>query len=202
MINTKMFSKINIKNTKAFTLVEVMITLSIIVLVVSCVFGISVVSQKFYAKAENRAEILQNGRIVLERLSREIRQANIIVSQLPLSEIEFEDGHTPSPFAYLGSNYFYIRYFLDHATKEVRRQYKAYCFEPCDVCASYVRWNDIKIIDGAQVNPLTCVLEDRVVGEFVESMSFWGSGLVNISLDLAKNNENIELGAQIAGRNF
>jgi len=194
--------KTNTQYARAFTLVEVMITLSIIILITVCVFGISIASQRFFVKAESRAEILQNGRIIFERLSREIRQANVIVSQLPQNEIEFEDGHTPSPFAYLGADYFYIRYFTDSNLKEVHRQYKAYCFESCDVCVEYVRWNDIKIIDGEQINPQPCILEDRVVGEFVESMSFEGSGLINISLGLVKNNENIELTTQIAGRNF
>ncbi|MCG2690257.1 hypothetical protein L6252_03190 [Candidatus Parcubacteria bacterium] len=195
-----------------FTLIEVLITLNIFIFVFVACFAVYFLAQKFYQKAENRAETLQNGRIILERLNREIRQAVEIVSALPqspdlpgnppLSEIEFEDGHTPSPFAYLGSDYYYIRYYLDTNTSEIIRQDRVYCFEECSVCLSFVRWNDFKIESEEQIFPGVCNLEERVIGEYVSGLAIWGANLIDVVLILEKNNETINLKTKIAGRNF
>jgi len=93
------------KNRKSFTLLEVLIIIFISSLVFIAILEIYLAGQKLYSLGENRAEILQNGRIILERISRELRQAKEIVTPLPQvdnnpdfpppSEIEFQDGHTP-----------------------------------------------------------------------------------------------------------
>lgn len=206
------FSIFKEKKQRGFTLVEVLITLNIFIFIFVTCFAVYFLAQKFYQRAENRAETIQNGRIILERLNREIRQAVEIVSALPqspdlpgnppLSEIEFEDGHTPSPFAYLGSDYYYIRYYLDPNTSEVIRQDRVYCFEECGVCLSYVRWNDFQIQGEEQISPLACNLEERVIGEYVTGLAIWGANLIEVALILEKNNEIVNLKTKIAGRNF
>lgn len=181
-------------------------------LMVGLVFSIFAFSQRFYRQTENDAELLQNGRIVLERISRDLRQAVEMVTQLPqtpdapenppLSELEFQDGHTPSPYEQLGSDYYYIRYYLDANVKEVHRQYRVYCFDACASCSAYFRWNDIRIELGQEVHALACDLEDRVVGEFIDGLQFWGAGLIDISLDLNKDGRTVNLQSAVLGRNF
>lgn len=84
---------------KGFTLTEVIIVLTISLIIIVAVFSAYDLSQKSYIAAERKAEIIQNGRVVLERMSREIRQAKEIVTELPSerisppSEIKFRDGH-------------------------------------------------------------------------------------------------------------
>lgn len=195
---------------KGFTFVEVLITLSIVIFVFSACFTLYFLAQRFYQRAEERAEILQNGRVILERLSREIRQATEIITPLPQlpdlpgnppsPSIEFEDGHTPSPYQALLSDYYYIRYYLDDS--EVFRQYRVYCFEDCAVCSSFVRWNDFRLEDETQVYPQACNLEEKVIGEYVSDLSFWGANTIQIGLSLIKKGENIDLATQITGRNF
>lgn len=191
-----------------FTIVEVLITVTIFILIVVVIFSIYLASQKFYQMGEVRAELLQNGRVISERTAREIRQAEEIVTALPQvpdnpdnpppQEIEFQDGHTPSPYEHLGSDYYYIRYYLATTTGELYRQYRVYCFDPCETCSSYFRWNDIQGEDQAQ----PCNLEEKMIGEFVKEVKFWGSGLINISLILSKRNEEINLQTEIFGRNL
>ena len=77
------FSIFKEKKQRGFTLVEVLITLNIFIFIFVTCFAVYFLAQKFYQKAENRAETLQNVRIILERLNREIRQAVEIVSALP-----------------------------------------------------------------------------------------------------------------------
>jgi len=195
-----------------FTLVEVLVTLNIFIFVFTACFAVYFLAQRFYQKTENRAEILQNSRIILERFNREIRQAVEIVSALPQlpdlpnnppkKEIEFQDGHTPSAFAFLGSDYYYIRYYFNQAKGEVIRQDKVYCFEECAFCQKYVRWNDSKLEDGNLVNPKACLLDEKIIGEYVQDLEFWGSDLISVVLKVSKKNESFQLKTMIAGRNF
>lgn len=193
---------------QGFTIIEVLITLTIFILIIVIVFSVYWASQEFYQMGEVRAELLQNGRVILERTTREVRQAEEIVTALPQvpdnpdnpppQEIEFQDGHTPSPYEYLSSDYYYIRYYLTISTQELYRQYRVYCFDPCETCAAYFRWNDTQ--GGDQAHP--CNLEEKMIGEFVKEVKFWGAGLINISLILTKQSEEINLQTEIFGRNL
>ncbi len=86
---------------KGFTLTEIIIVVAIFSLIIVTVFSIYILNQQAYIEGEIKGEIIQNGRVILERMSREIRQARGIVTQLPEekinppSEIKFHDGHLP-----------------------------------------------------------------------------------------------------------
>ncbi len=198
--------------SKGFTLMEVLVAMAIFIVAVVLIFGIYFTSQKFYQRTEIKAEILQNARVVLERITRELRQTQDIITVLPqvsdnpsnppINEIEFQDGHFPSPYASLGSDYYYIRYYVSDETGEINRQYKVYCFDNCQTCSTYFRWNDTQVVDGVTTQAHSCVLEDRVVGEFVKEIKFWGAGVINISLKLEKGNEEIDFQTNVFGRNF
>lgn len=198
--------------SKGFTIIEVTVTISILIIVIMAVLGISFLGQRFYQHGEARAEILQNGRIISERMARELRQADELVTQLPQvpdqpenppsKEIEFQDGHLPSPYAYLGSEYYYIRYYIAEGTNEVHREYIVYCFDACGVCSEYFRWNDTKMEGEVEAGTFPCQLEDRIIGEYAQDMSFWGAGLINISLTLQKDSEQIDLNTKVLGRNL
>lgn len=94
------------KNFKSgFTLTETLIVIIIFVIVIVAVFSALTFSQQAYLEGENLAELTQNGRVVLERVTREIRQAREIATELPdiesssSSEIEFHDGHISLVYA-------------------------------------------------------------------------------------------------------
>ena len=82
-----------------FTLTESIIVIFISVAILTSVYALYALNQKAYIQGELAAEINQNGRVVIERMSREIRQARSIVTVLPedrvnpSSEILFHDGH-------------------------------------------------------------------------------------------------------------
>lgn len=84
-----------------FTLTEVLIVIFITVLIIVVIYSTFVFNQRAYRDGEMAAEILQNGRVVSERMVREIRQAKEIVTVLPEEKIEpaqeilFQDGHLP-----------------------------------------------------------------------------------------------------------
>ena len=193
------------KIQKGFTLVEILVFITIFLLVSIGIFNIFSFSQIFYSQETFQSELLQNGRVILERITREIRQGESMVPQLPNNpalEIEFQDGHTPSPYAYLASDYYYIRYYFSSSTKELYRQYKVYCFDPCESCNTYFRWSDTKI-EGTDIIPThACVLEEKIIGEYVKNLNFWGSGLISISLTLNNKGQELTFQTKIFGRNF
>jgi len=124
---------------KGFTLIEITAAIAISLLLLLSLYSLYLLGYKSYEQQNDQREIIQNGRVVLNRLTRGIRQTQEIVSDLPeseegaLSEIEFQDGHNIS-FLH------YIRYFLEN--NNLRRQIIVYCFEPpCSDPSSYVFWN-------------------------------------------------------------
>ena len=200
------------KIQKGFTLVEILVFMTIFLLVSIGIFNIFSFSQIFYSEKTVQSELLQNGRVILERITREIRQGEGMVTQLPQVpdnlenqprlEIEFQDGHTPSPYEYLASDYYYIRYYFSSSTKELYRQYIVYCFDPCESCDTYFRWDDTKIEGTDMVATHACVLEEKIIGEHIEDLNFWGSGLINVSLTLSNKAQELIFQTKIFGRNF
>jgi len=197
------------RNTpKGFTLIEILVFITIFLLVSIGIFNIFSFSQIFYSEKTIQSELLQNGRVILERITREIRQGEGMVTQLPqvpedpVLEIEFQDGHVPSPYEYLASDYYYIRYYFSSSTKELYRQYKVYCFDPCESCSTYFRWDDTKIEGTDIVSTHSCVLEEKIIGEYIKDLNFWGSGLINVSLTLNTKGQESTFQTKIFGRNF
>jgi len=88
------------------TLIELIITTTIFVLIVGILYSVFILNQHTYSEAEKMDEITQNGKIILERITRELRQTNEIVTPLPDTkdnpefpppeEILFRDGHVIS----------------------------------------------------------------------------------------------------------
>jgi prepilin-type N-terminal cleavage/methylation domain-containing protein len=193
-----------------FTLTEVLVSITIFVLIIVVIYSIYIFNQRSYQEGEQAAEINQNGRVILERMTREIRQAKEIVTNLPQapdnpgnpapSEIEFQDGHTPYPYQALGSDYYYIRYFIPEGSNELKRQYRVYCFEECDICNTYFRWNDTRLEGQETTHP--CNLEEIAIGECVSDLKFWGVNSINIFISLSKNNKEINLKTNVLGRNL
>lgn len=173
-----------------FSLPEVMIGLIIMLLILMAVYSIFILSQQTQRRVDDRAEVVQNQRAMLDRLTREIRQANRIVTALPAAEILFEDGHGNLE----GTPLQYIRYYLQGTDlyREVRYYY--FAGDP----ATHVYFNDT---DGGGNLPSSSVTEDRLVGEYLTSLGFSGSGTITISLSFSQNNQTVILTADVTPRN-
>lgn len=87
------------KKQKGFTLTESLVVVFIFILILGAVYSAYVLNQQAYRQGETAAELNQNGRVILERMTREIRQAREMVTVLPeerigpSQEILFQDGH-------------------------------------------------------------------------------------------------------------
>jgi len=182
---------------KGFTLVEVLIVLVILVLVTGVIYAGYVLSQRAYIQGEISAELTQNARVVLERMTREIRQAREVVTDLPssaeeaLNHIEFEDGH--------GSDrYYYIRYF--QADNELKREMVAYYFSGDDTV--FVPRNAIPPPGESLEEAL--IEEARTIGEFVKELKVWSpeTKIINIFINLEKGGKELDFSTSVSGRNL
>lgn len=185
-------------STNGFTLLEVLTALSLGVGLFLLLLSIYGLSARSLAAAETQAELAQNSRLIIERLSREIRQTRQIATLLPAddsdpenppkNEIEFQDGHGTTVIQY-------VRYFLDNG--DIRRQARRYYFpsEPAVFVPAGSR-------DSFGNPPQMTVVSDELVGQYVANMQFFGRELVNINIWLNKNNARQAAKTAVYGRNL
>lgn len=177
--------------TRGFSLTELVIGVAIIVMLLITSYSIFILSQQTKRRVDDRAEVVQNQRATLDRLARELRQANVVVTTLPASEILFEDGH-----GNLESNPVqYIRYHLQDTDlyREVRYYY--FASDP----PTHVFYNDT---DGSGNPPLVSVVEDRLIGEYVNSLTFSGTATITTSITFSQGGQSITLSTDVTPRNL
>ena len=183
-------------NKLSFTLIETLVTVAILSLAIGAIYGAYTLSQKAYQKGEALGEITQNGRVVLERITREVRQAREIVTELAEEESEatsaimFEDGH-------ISESYNHIRYFKED--NFIKREVVGFYFSG-DVDETLVPW-DADPPEGQTLE--SKILEEaQVIGEYATELKFFGSEIVQIVLTLEKKNTQVKLSTEVFGRNF
>jgi len=264
----------NNRKNRGYTLVETIIVIIIFAIAAGTIASVEFYGQKLYFQQESLGEITQNGRVMMERLTRELRQAKKIPGGLPetesdgASQINFQDGHVNSIYATstpqgissttivlasnssgvtdfykdtfieiisgwgnannkirkitdydgttktatidqpwqtpfpttasvykIDSSYYYISYFS--SSTEIYRKIEAYYF-PSDP-DNYLPYNSTSTSETLTIKTLE---EPKIIGEFVQSLKFWGDKLINIKINLAKNGQLIELQNKIFGRNL
>jgi len=188
---------LKIKKDDGFTLIEILITLTIFLIISVTIYSAFLLSQRASQEVQSSIEMSQNGRVIIERIIREIRQAREVIGDFPVerenavNEIIFEDGHIAEP-------YHYIHYFQEG--NEVKKEVIGYYFSG-DPEENLQPWN-ARPPDG-QTLVKKIIQPALVIGELVDQLQFWGSGaLVHIGLVLKKQDKTFELETSIFGRNF
>ncbi len=186
-------------SNSGFTTFEIIVSISLFTIVIILIHSMYLLSQKSYNKGASQGELTQNIRVSLDRISRELRQSENIITVLPETnndpenpppnEIFFQDGHDISQVTYL-------RYYLDNTN--LMRSHIAYHFdEEPDI---YVVWDSV---DEFGDPPEELILENRIVGEYFNNLEFWGSnGLVHISINLTKSQNSLDIDTTIFSRNW
>lgn len=185
-----MFQK---KKNLGFTLAEMLVSIVIILLVILMITSIFTLSQRTMRQANNKAELIQNSRVSLDLMSREIRQAKKIITALPATnlnapnEITFEDGHDVSDINY-------INYSLQ-GNQIYRRVYVYYFDTDPDV---YVHYDDVDAFGP----PENMIIDEKIIGEYFNDLIFYGNGNINIEMIMEKNNTEIFLKSVVNPRNI
>lgn len=183
---------------EGFTLIEIVISLSISVLIFILLTQVYLLAQNTYKETDARAEITQNGRVILDRMIREIRQTPDIITQIPEtatepipSEIMFQDGHDTSQIKY-------IKYSLDEHNNIIR-QVIIYYFPSEPNYYVHVYDTDAPLPHNP---PEYLIIDNKIIGEHVSDIEFYGGQLLNINLYLSKNGQTSIISTSVYGRNL
>ena len=183
---------------RAFTLIELIVALAGGVLILAAILQLFSQARQTLDQGGRRAEAVQNGRIALEEISRDLRQAEVMVSSLPEtdtdpqrpppSELEFQDGHDAQTLTY-------IRYYLLNGTLNRELSYYSFPADP-DVRVTFDR------IDEFGDPPDRTVLEDEIVAEQFLSLEFWGENPISIRAALGQETHPVSILTTLFGRNL
>lgn len=196
-ITTKLKVKL-VDQECGFTLFEVLIAMTVGTVLLGLVLSIYSLSLRSLSASENRSELTQNSRVIIERLTRDIRQTRQIATPLPAAageaspappkELELQDGHVIDKIQY-------IRYYVTGT--DLKRQVKEYYFpaEPL-VLVTFDAVDDFG-------NPAqTRIIEDLLVGQYVSDLEFYGHNPVTAELYLQKSNNTHTTRTTLYGRNL
>ncbi|MFA6393379.1 MAG: hypothetical protein WCW25_00685 [Patescibacteria group bacterium] len=183
---------------KGFTTMEILVAIFLFSFLMVMTGESYLLAQRAYKKGASEGELTQNARVSVDRITREIRQSESIVTVLPptaddplnppVSEFIIRDGHTPDVITY-------IRYYLQD--NSLKRHHYSYYFE--DSREIYV---PPETTDEFGNSPLMETFSDEIIGEYFESLRFYGSGgLVNINPRLLKNGRSLDVTISVYSRN-
>lgn len=198
----KMFKPLHLKpkGRLGLTLTEILVGITMSTLLIGALYGVYLVSHKSYVRSVKQAELNQNARIAMERMTRDLRQTTRIITVLPPtntdtvnnpapSEIEFQDGHNTS-------NVSYIKYYLDDTN--LKRQLFHYSFS-----ADPDTWVTFDALDNLNMPPSQIIDEDTVKADSISTLQFYGqSNLVNINLIVTKETLNYNYQTAVYARNI
>ncbi len=188
------------KGKGGFTLLEILVVLSVFIVISVLIYLSYFMITRLSERENRRIELVQNGRVGLDRIVREMRQGEEIVNPLPLvstdpdfpppSEIIFQDGHVSDRIQY-------VRYYLDGT--DLRRELSHYTF-PIEDPDTWVYLDDV---DELGESPDQTVDDDDLIAEHVTSLQFWGNArLITITLTTSQGDDQVQLLTRIFGRNL
>lgn len=193
--NKKIFLQ---ENKKALSLVELLVAVSAGVLIVFSASAGFLMGKNVYKKLIIKGNIVQNGRIALDRIARELRQTDEILDILPeseseaLSTITFQDGHDTSTITY-------ITYEKDG--RFLKRKVTYYYF---DIAPQ--SWVRAGVKDNFGNLPTLGVLEEpRIVAENISDLKFWkdpDGKIIHIKMVLEDRGESFTIQSDIYPRNL
>jgi len=180
-------------------LVEVLVAVAIGTLIILLTYVSYDLVIRLTERESRKIELVQNGRVALDRITREIRQSDDLVTILPettddplnppSAEIMFQDGHNLDPISY-------IRYYLDE--NSLHREVAHYSFDSDSEI--WVYWN---AADEYGAPASQTVDQDDIIAEYIEDLIFWGGDrLVNIRFSTSSGDEQIEFLTKVCGRNL
>jgi len=189
------------KKSKAFTLVEILTVVFLGTVIIMAGYSVYQMSYQSYQKNSKNAELTQNARIALERMSREIRQSLEILppplpenpgAGTPPSTITFQDGHVivpTQPPLPTNCEIQYVTYYL--SGNELHRKITFYTLTGYDEC---VLWS----AENAQEQ----VYRDQIKAEKISSLQFWGINTITIHLTASDNSSSFQFETKVYPRNI
>lgn len=193
LLNKKNNLQLNNKNA-GFTLMEALTGALLGAIILIIIYTSFTTGQKLNKQGLLNSEVAQNGRIAMDRISRELRQTGQLVTILSenppdpaQTEIMFEDGHTDTIQ--------YIRYYLSGT--DLRKEIRHYYFP-----AEPETWVNDSARDGYGQPASSAVDSDQIISQFVASLNFYGEKTISIDLSIEKSGKRIDFQTKNLGRNL
>lgn len=186
------------KKKTGFTLVELLLAAFLSVMLAGLTANAYSSIQRQIGNGEEELVLAQNGRAVIDRISRDVRQAVKFATTLPatsdgaVNEFELEDGHQADP-----SGPTYIQYSLESTTTngftvgQVRRS-RYYYYLQADP-SRHLPY-DAGVVGQDGFSKQIIESDSFVVAEDVTALRFWGNAdLLYIDVDLQARAGGYEL---------
>ncbi|TRZ77655.1 hypothetical protein D4R87_02310 [bacterium] len=179
-----------------FTMMETLLAVGIGTTIIAVAGSVYFMGVTTYRRKSLSAELVQNGRVAIDRMSREIRQTSEIAVDLPEEEIEslpseiiFRNGHDAEEINY-------IKYYTDNGNLNREERFYYFSSDPDKtrvVCGA--------IGDSGEI-PVWEVVKDQVIAENISNLGFFGGPLVHMNLILSKLDLNLYLATAVLGRDI
>lgn len=183
---------------KAFTLIELLVAILISSILIGTTVSVYTLFQRSMGQDQFQADVIQNARVALDRLTRELRQTPDVVTVLPddpndnsvqqPGAIEFEDGH----------NYdlSYHRYYIVGGV--LKMDEKEYYFSYQN--SIRVHWNSV---GNGGVAPISRVISTIDIADNVQSLTLYGSNLIQIIIETGDgSSRDYQLRTTVMARNL
>lgn len=215
MVQSRILNSKMGKSRKAFTLVEILTVVFLSMIIIFAGYSLYLMSFESYQKNTASAELTQNARIALERMTRDIRQAVEILTILPTdpdsgtpsSTIKFQDGHnfwpvglpSPTPSASgspaLGKIQ-YVTYELEGT--DLHRKLSHFAFGGSSD-SNWVLWSTLDLDKG---QPTEYPDSDQIKAQNVTLLQFWGEETITINLTVSDGTSTYPFQTKVLGRNI
>ncbi|GEM_PF-1875995 len=188
-----------------YTLAELLIASSVSLVLVAMSTGIYVSVNSQVGQGEVEIVLAQNGRAVIDRISRDVRQAVDFATEIPaervdaVSAIEFEDGHSVSQ-----AGPTYIEYSFTNVTDgigEIVRQ-RHYYYHVSDNSVHLPYSSGTVGENGFSKQIISS--DTYTIAEDVASLEFYGTDYlvkIDVTLQQKADGETLDLHSAVAKRN-
>ena len=182
---------------KGFTLVELLVAMLISSLLISVTVAVYSAFRKTLAADQSAADLSQNGRVALDRISRELRQTPEIVTVLPTDqsdvsvtqpgEVEFQDGHA--------DDLTYKRYYINGSYLELDTEEYYFASDT----STRVAWNSVGTSGDS---PVKHVISTQIVAETVSSLALYGGKPLEVIISTTDGKQTVTLRTNVNERNL
>ena len=162
---------------KAFTLVELLVAIIVSSILITSTASIYSVFKRSMIRDQQKVDLSQNARIILDRLSRELRQANTIQTSFPTNasdqeiaqphEVEYESGHS------IDKDYY--RFYLVGTVLKMDSIEYYFSYDP----EHRARWNDIG--NGGE-EPIKRVISTQDIADNVSEFNIYQDGIMTLEV--------------------
>jgi prepilin-type N-terminal cleavage/methylation domain-containing protein len=186
------------KRQFGFTVIELLVAVIISSVLISLTIATYNLFRKTAIADQSKSDLDQNGRVAIDRLTRNIRQTPDIVTILPDDandtsvaephEIEFEDGNT--------GDLTYQRYYLNGTTLELDTKEYYFTADP----STRVHWNTR---DASSNLPVAHVISTQDIALNVSNFTLYGYKPVEVYLTTSDpSGQKFMLRTAVTGRNL